>query len=120
MDLIIEILVEMTGDICILRPQGDLDSSNSSSLKKQMLEQLQKGRYRIIMDLEKVPLIDSTALEVLVAGMKVCMQNNGSIILVNPCEEVKNLLEIIHFDRVFSILPDRDEALKVFRKNDCN
>lgn len=112
--------VQIRDDISIIRPQSDIDSFNVSFLKKKLRDQVDTGYFNIIMDLEKVRFMDSAALGILVSGLKTCMQNAGSLGIINPSNNVSNLFKITHLDSVFRIFQDEEDAIKNLQKNISN
>jgi anti-sigma B factor antagonist len=114
------ISVEIIENVCIIRPQTDIDSFNVSFLKEKIKEQVETGHYNIIMDLEKVRFMDSAALGIMVSGLKTCMQYSGSMGIINPSKNVENLFKITHLDTVFRVFINQDEAVMAFGKHDRN
>jgi anti-sigma B factor antagonist len=110
------IAVDVVEEICIIRPQTDIDSFNVSFLKEKLKEQVDSGHYHIIMDLEKVRFMDSAALGILVSGMKTCMEYSGELGIINPSRNVENLFKITHLDSIFKVYSSQAEALAAFRK----
>ena len=62
-------------------------------------------------DLSDVPFFDSTALGVLVSGMKRLRATRRQLRLVAPRAEVRRLLELTLLDRVLAVDASRDEAI---------
>ena len=112
--------VEFVNEICIIRPQSDIDSFNVSILKDKLREQVETGYYFIIMDLDKVRFMDSAALGILVSGLKTCMQNSGSLSIINPSRNVENLFKITHLDSVFKVFSNELDAINAIQKNNLN
>jgi len=110
------IAIDVVDDICIIRPQTDIDSFNVAFLKEKLKEQVETGHYHIIMDLEKVRFMDSAALGILVSGMKTCMEYAGELGIINPSKNVENLFKITHLDTIFKVYPNQDEAVATLRK----
>jgi anti-sigma B factor antagonist len=69
------------------------------------------GAPGIVVDLSDVPFFDSTALGVLVAGMKRLRATRRQLRLVAPRAEVRRLLELTLLDRVLAVDASRDEAI---------
>lgn len=114
---LMNIEISTVENVSIIRPQSDIDSFNVSFLKDKLRDLVDNGCFNIIMDLEKVRFMDSAALGILVSGMKTCMQNSGTLGIINPSRNVENLFRITHLDSVFSVFPNEDEAIKGMSKN---
>ena len=103
--------IDLKQEITIIRPQSDIDSFNVSKLKEKLRDQVENGRFNIIMDLERVRFMDSAALGILVSGLKTCMQNSGTLGIINPSRNVENLFKITHLDSVFNVYSNEDDAI---------
>jgi anti-sigma B factor antagonist len=103
--------IDIVNEITIIRPQSDIDSFNVSFLKDKLKEQVETGRFNIIMDLGKVRFMDSAALGILVSGLKTCIQNSGSLGIINPSRNVENLFRITHLDSVFHVFDSENDAI---------
>jgi anti-anti-sigma factor len=59
--------------------------------------------YDIIINLQDCTLIDSSALGMLLIMKKYFDKNDGEIIISNANREVRNVLDIVHFEKKFTI-----------------
>ena len=75
--------------------------------------QIQRGRIRLIVDLDDVDFLDSTGLGVLVARLKVVRSQNGWLKLVCTSEKVLRVFRITGLDKVFAIHATVDDALGI-------
>ena len=112
--------ISTVDNISIIRPQCDIDSFNVSFLKDKFRDLVDDGCFNIIMDLEKVRFMDSAALGILVSGLKTCIQNSGTLAIINPSHNVENLFKITHLDSVFNVFPSEDDAIEGISKNSLN
>ncbi len=69
----------------------------------------QQGAEKVIVNLEKVPFIDSHGLAALVVGLKI-FDNGQNLWLVAPQAQPKLLFELTMFDRIFQITDSVAEA----------
>ena len=91
---------------------GEVDIYSAPHFKEVLLQGIEGGAQRIIVDLTGVTFIDSTALGVLVSGAKRVRPQSGSVELVCKDENIARVFEITGLDRIFGIYPTREEALK--------
>jgi anti-sigma B factor antagonist len=68
--------------------------------------------HGIVVDLSGVTFLDSTALNVLVRCLERQKLQLERLCLVSGDSRVLSLLEVTRLDRVFDVVPDRDQALK--------
>ena len=81
-------------------------------IKEVLVNGIEGGAKRVIVDLSGVTFIDSTALGVLVSGAKRVRPRNGNLDIVCTDENIIRIFEITGLDRIFGIFPSRGEALK--------
>ena len=69
------------------------------------------GVKRLVVDLSGVTFIDSTALGVLIGGVRRVHGTGGAMTIVVTTRPVERVLSVTGLDRVFSMHATRDEAL---------
>jgi anti-anti-sigma factor len=124
-------------DVTVLRVEGQLDGQSYQDLIVKARELFSAGSQDFLLDLTDLSYISSAGLVALHSialmlkgeempdtehgwsayrsmgrGSEAGMQTH--IKLLNPREEVKSVLEMVGFDRVFEIFTNRDEAVKSF------
>ena len=90
---------------------GEVDLYTAPRFKEVLLQAIDEGAHRVIVDLAGVSFIDSTALGVLVSGGKRLQQSTGTLSIGCPDEKIRRILEITGLDTVFGVYPSRSEAL---------
>jgi len=93
---------------------GEIDLYTAPEFKERMIELIDGGKRRIVVDLTKATFIDSTTLGVLVGGVKRLRPAGGALALVCTDQNISKIFEITGLDRVFSIHATRGEALQSF------
>jgi anti-sigma B factor antagonist len=100
-------LDERTG---LIEVEGELDLSTAPRLKWMLLDALQVGHSRVIVDLSRTTFMDSTALGVLVA-VKRRLGSGERLVVVCPRSDVLQIFEFAGMDGAFAIFPVLEEAL---------
>ena len=90
---------------------GEVDLYTAPEFKQQLLDVIAKGARDVVIDFTRTTFIDSTALGVLVGGVKRLRAQDGRLALVCSDRNITKIFEITGLDRVFTIYPTRDEAL---------
>ncbi len=104
-------------DLLIVTPLDNrIDASIAPDFKGHMLNWINEGNYRILLDLYHVEFIDSSGLSVLVSTLK-ALGGKGEFMLCSICETVMNLFRLTRMDRIFKIYPSVEEALKAVKEN---
>ncbi len=99
------------GESGVVTVSGEVDMYTAPQLKECMLDLIDGGARRIVIDLSAVTFIDSTALGVLIGGVRRLHGADGAMALVVTSRPVERVLSITGLDRVFSIHATLDEAL---------
>jgi len=109
-DLVPSARVEGTSVIASIR--GEIDLHNSPELRGAMLDVLLRGDpKKLILNLQQVPYMDSSAVAVLVEALQKMRRIGGKVFLTNLQPRVKGLLEIARLDTIFVVVKDEAEAL---------
>lgn len=101
-------------NISILHIEGKILGNASDAFRKEMSEQLQTGRDRLVVDLMNVPLIDSSALGAIVITLKSCQRLGGKLVLLNPQKAVREVLEVTKLSTVIEIYDTEEGACNAF------
>ncbi len=99
-------------DIGVIVLESEIDIYSAPQFKEVLLNGIENGAQRVIVDLTQVSFIDSTALGVLVSGAKRVRPRNGNLDIVCTDENIIRIFEITGLDRIFGIYATRDEAMK--------
>ena len=104
---------ERAGDgLGVVALSGELDIYTAPQFKECMLEILDAGVDRLVVDLSDVTFIDSTALGVLIGGVRRVHTAGGAMALVVTSRAVERVLSITGLDRVFTIHATRAAAFE--------
>jgi anti-sigma B factor antagonist len=106
--------VKKEGDVTVLDVEGQLIVGNRQELKQKVLDELEGGEKRFLIDFEKTGYIDSSGLGVLVSLSKKIREQGGELRLANLNEDLRTLFELTKLDTLFQIADSRDEALASF------
>jgi anti-sigma B factor antagonist len=90
---------------------GEIDLYTAPEFKERMVQLIDDGKKRIVVDLSSATFIDSTTLGVLVGGVKRLRPAGGALALVCTDQNITKIFEITGLDRVFSIHATREDAL---------
>jgi anti-sigma B factor antagonist len=100
--------------VVIMEIDGQLIVGNRQELKQKMLDELEKGGKKFLIDFAKTGYIDSSGLGVLVSLSKKIREQGGDLRLANLNEDLKTLFELTKLDTLFQIAETRDRALASF------
>ena len=101
-----------TGGTPVLAVQGEVDVSTAPELRERLLALAEAGRTVAVVDLSEVSFVDSTALGVLVSGVKRLRSAGGDLRLVVTQPRIAKVFEITGLNDVFRIYPSAEEAAR--------
>jgi len=94
----------------IIALEGEVDVYTAPQLKQQIISLLDNDITKIIVDLTDVAYLDSTALGVLIGGLKRLRERDGSLSLICPNPRIRRIFEITGLDKIFDMYQTQDEA----------
>ena len=100
------------GDALVLCIRGEIDLHNSPELRTELLDLLgRQNPRRLILDLSRVPYIDSSTLAVFVEALQKMRKVGGRVFLAALQPRVQGLLEIARLSSIFVICRDTPDAM---------
>jgi anti-sigma B factor antagonist len=94
----------------VISVEGDLDLSTAPRLKWMLLDSLQEGRDKLVLDLSLTCFMDSTALGVLVVVNR-RLAADARLGVVCDRAAVLRIFELSGMDGAFAIFPTLEQAL---------
>jgi anti-sigma B factor antagonist len=91
--------------------EGEIDIYTAPPLRELLMDLVGKNNYQLVVNLDKVGFLDSTALGVLVGGLKRVRAHDGSLDLVCTQERILQIFRITRLTKVFGIYPTVDQAI---------
>lgn len=96
----------------VVRLEGDVDAYSSSKIKDELLGLIDRGSSSMVVDVSKVPYMDSSGLGMLVTVLKNINKKHGVLRLTGLNEDLRNIFRLTRLDKVFQIYETVPEALK--------
>ena len=105
------IVGQRDGDAADVVVSGELDMYTAPQLRERLVTLASEGARYVTVDLAEVNFVDSTALGVLVGGLKRLRQFDGDLLLRSPQPGTYKVLEMTGLTRIFTITRRWDSAL---------
>jgi anti-sigma B factor antagonist len=99
-------------NVHLLTASGDLDLVTAPELRRELVRAWDEGAVEIVVDLLKVPFVDSSALGVLVEASKRTTARGGVFSVVCDDRRIARIIEISGLDRVMRVRTTLREALE--------
>src|SRR3954464_15185261 len=106
--------IKKQGDVVVVDVEGQLIVGNRQELKQKVLDELEKGEKKFLIDFSQTGYIDSSGLGVLVSLSKKIREQGGELRLANLNDDLKTLFELTKLDTLFQIADTRARALQSF------
>jgi len=100
--------------VVVVDVSGQLIVSNRKELQQKLLEELDRGGKKYLIDFALTDYIDSSGLGVLVSLSKKIREQGGELRLANLNDDLKTLFELTKLDTLFQIAETRERALQSF------
>jgi anti-sigma B factor antagonist len=107
-----QITVEQRDTAGVVSLSGEVDLYAAPEFKQRLLQVIEAGATRVIVDLSITTFIDSTTLGVLMGALNRLREHGGDLALVCNDQNLIRVFEITGLDRVFAIYPKRVEAVQ--------
>ncbi len=105
---------ERVDDVHVLIPHGEIDAVTAPRLDRRMLDLVEDGMRRLVVDLSETTFMDSRGLGVLVNGLRQLSRCSGKLVIVCPTERIMRPFEITGLHNHLTIVKSRKEALLAF------
>jgi anti-sigma B factor antagonist len=110
-----ELTVKQFKHCDLLAVKGKVDSFTAPELAKALEKFNNDGRFKIVLDLEKMEYMSSAGFRALLIGQRNCKRyNRGEIILARVPKKIMDALELTGFTPLFKIFDDSTAAVGSF------
>lgn len=111
----LKILEREAGDVTILDLAGEITLDDGDlAYRKKVHELLDRGRFRILLNLSGVTRIDSAGVGMLAAKLKTVREKHGDVKLVNLTTRSSKLFGMMKILTVFEAFDTEEAALRSF------
>lgn len=97
---------EVSADVAVVEPTDEnceIDAYTAPALRDVILDSINSGHHRLVMDMRRVYYLESPGLGVLVGGLKRTRAREGTVVLVGVRESTLKIFRITGLIRVFHI-----------------
>jgi anti-sigma B factor antagonist len=106
--------VEKRNGVTILSTDFRLDAVNAPKLKNLVIELARVGGLKLVIDMEKTSLINSSGCGALLASQKAVLAGHGDMKIVRPTSAVSKFLELTRLNKVLDIHDSLESAIDSF------
>ena len=102
------------GAVTVLGPDGALSQDDADQFKNKLTEALAESSGRVVVDLAKVPFVDSRGLEALVDANEALAVGGRALKLCAINETIREVLDLTGLATRFDHFDDMTSALRSF------
>jgi anti-sigma B factor antagonist len=95
----------------VLTLRGEIDVYTAPQLRQTIVDLVDRGATKLVVDMAQVDFLDSTGLGVLVDGLKRTQSHDGSLSIVATQNKILKIFDITGLNKAFSIHASLEEAL---------
>lgn len=98
--------------VAVVALGGEVDVYTSPRVKQEIVNLLNGGTPKMVVDLSGVEYLDSTGLGVLIGGLKRARERDGDLKLVCDNTRILRIFEITGLTKIFDIYRTTSDALE--------
>jgi anti-anti-sigma factor len=100
------------GGTLVITPEGHLDAQSEKSFEERVLESIEGGENKIVIDFSKIDYVSSAGLRALLIIAKSQKESDGALAICGLEGNVKEIFAVSGFDTIVDIYTDRDAAVE--------
>lgn len=106
-----DIVVDKERDVTIVGLKGRLDALTSKGIEERLLQLIDGGDRRLVIDLANLDYISSVGLRMFILVGKRLKQVNGKVVVCSLQDAIQQVFEISGFTTLFPIFKSRADAV---------
>jgi len=95
----------------VFSPEGAIDLHVAPEMRASLRKLIDQKPKRLVVDLSRVPYVDSSGIAVLIGAMQSLEHDGGVFMLAGAQQAVRTILESARLDQYFLLFPHVDAAL---------
>ncbi len=103
---------EKNGEVLVVSATGQINSANAAELESTLLEWVEEGERKWVLDMSGVEYISSAGLRVVLLLAKRLKQQGGQLVLCSLQAHVLEVFDISGFLSILDVAESREAALK--------
>lgn len=111
-----EITLSEVNSIPVIHIDGEVDLYNAKEVKDVIEGMVKNQKYEIVIDLEKVPFMDSSGIGTLVTGMYKLKKYHGNLKVTGVNGSVAKVFKLTGMESHLDIYPTIEDAVNSFKK----
>jgi len=106
----VDLDIRETGSTCVLKLKGSFKNESVRAFSSAVESAFSSGRIYIILNLQDVPMIDSSGIGAVVNALRRARELGGDVKLVNPSTFARKTFTLVGIWNLFGVFATEDEA----------
>lgn len=98
-------------DVAVITAEGYLDVDTATELQHHLANQLHHGRRHFLLDLSKVPFMDSSGMSIILRAYQEARDLPGSVHIIAPTPAVRRILDLTGVSITVPVSESVEEAM---------
>lgn len=111
---VLDIEESKQGDLVFLHIKGRMDAITSPGIEKKILEVMDRGETKIVLNLSEVAYLSSAGMRTLLTLSKKIKSLSGKMVLTSLTPHVSDVLKMSGFDHILTLAKDDASATELF------
>ncbi|OGT95877.1 MAG: hypothetical protein A2X80_08110 [Geobacteraceae bacterium GWB2_52_12] len=111
-----DVKIEMTDDVAVLIPAGNLVASETDSFNLQIAKLIENNILFMLLDMSRINFIDSSGLDAVMAVRKLVTNGGGIIACAALNDNVLKVFRVTWADQKISITTTRSDGLRMIQE----
>lgn len=107
-----ELRTSTGSSVPVLYLKGRFDAHEVAPVREWIKTHIDAGQVQLCINLAEVNFVDSSALSVLVQGLKHCREKGGDLVLCCLPQVVRVIFELTRLDKAIRIFATEEEAIQ--------
>ncbi|MEE4200261.1 STAS domain-containing protein [Erythrobacter sp.] len=99
------------GNVIVLEPAGRVDETTAYAFRAHLIDAVQTGSDRVVLDLSRIEYMSSRGLRALTLAQRAAGESGTTIVLASPNETMSEILAISRYDMVFQVADTVEDAV---------
>jgi anti-anti-sigma factor len=95
----------------VIRVLGRVDASVAPKFEEALRQQVEGSHSNLVLEMDGTDYISSAGVRALISAQKALKAKGGAVLLAQPSDRVKEVLDIAGLDALFTVYPDTEAAI---------
>ena len=101
--------------VSVLNIKGRVDASNSGQIHERIMDEIEGGKDKVVVNFSEVSYISSAGLRVLIYASKALAKKQGSFSICSVNENIEKIFQVSGLAGLFDIHKDLESCLQAMK-----